>query len=168
MWTHKGSGETNVSAHFLWTGFNPLKLAPSNRRLPLPQCFRSHEKEKRRAIWSASERGRAWVLHAIGFHCNGRNGEGSQSCLWANSSPDSGKEGPTLQPSHWLDAMCAEFQLIEIGNHVPPWGSISIPQQTGQCWDWTGHQWGNDSPLTINSHTDINHLLPFTSTVSVR
>ena len=27
--------------------FNPL--APSNRRLPLPQCFRSHEREKRRA-----------------------------------------------------------------------------------------------------------------------
>ena len=27
--------------------FNPL--APSNHRLPLPQCFRSHEKEKRRA-----------------------------------------------------------------------------------------------------------------------
>ena len=48
-------------------------------------------------------------------------------------SPDSGKEGTNPTPSHWLDAMCAEFQLIEIGNHVPPWGSISIPQQTGQC-----------------------------------
>ena len=42
-------------------------------------------------------------------------------------------EGPTLQPSHWLNAMCAEFQLIEIGNHVPPWGPRSIPQQIGQC-----------------------------------
>ena len=73
-----------------------------------------------------SERGGAWVLHAIGIHCNGRNGEGSQSCLWANSSSDCGKDGPTLQPSHWLDAMRAEFQLIEISNHVPPWGPIYV------------------------------------------
>ena len=56
-----------------------------------------------------SERGGAWVLHAIGIHRNGRNGDGSQSCLWVNSGFDCNKEGPTLQPSHWLDAMCAEF-----------------------------------------------------------
>ena len=31
---------------FRYTGFNPL--VPSNRRLSLPQCFRSHEREKRR------------------------------------------------------------------------------------------------------------------------
>ena len=62
----------------------------------------------------------------------GRNGEGSQSCLWANSDFDCYEEGPTLKPSHRLDAMCAEFQLIAIGNHVPPWGPSSIPQQTGQ------------------------------------
>ena len=56
-----------------------------------------------------SERGGAWVLHAIGIHRNGRNGDGSRSCLWVNSGFDCNKEGPTLQPSHWLDAMCAEF-----------------------------------------------------------
>ena len=44
---------------------------------------------------------------------------------------------------HWLDVMCAEFQLIEIGNHVPPWGPSSRP------------------------YTDINHFLLFTSTDSV-
>ena len=47
-----------------------------------------------------------------------RNEEGSRSCLWTNSSSDCSKEGPTLQPSHLLDAMCAEFQLIEIGNRA--------------------------------------------------
>ena len=59
--------------------------------------------------------------------------EGGHSCLWANSSFDCDKEGPTLQSRHWLDVMCAEFQLTEIGNHVPLRGPISIPQQTGQC-----------------------------------
>ena len=49
------------------------------------------------------------------------------------SSFDCDKEGPTLQASHWLDVICTEFQLIEIGNRVPPWGPSSIPQQTGQC-----------------------------------
>ena len=108
--------------------FNPL--APSNCCFPLPQCFRSHKKEKRGYVQRVRE-----VEHGsftpIGIHGNGKNGEGSQSCLWANSSLDCDKEGPTLQPSHWLDAMCAEFQLIEIGNHVSPWGPSSIPQQTG-------------------------------------
>ena len=32
-----------------------------------------------------------------------------------------------------LDAMCAEFQLIEIGNLLTPWGPSSIAQQTDQC-----------------------------------
>jgi len=39
-----------------------------------------------------------------------------------------------LQPSHWLDAMCAEFQLIEISNHVPSWAPSSIPQQTSHIY----------------------------------
>ena len=40
-------GDRRQYAFFDVRVFNPL--APSNRRLPLPQCFRSHEKEKRRA-----------------------------------------------------------------------------------------------------------------------
>ena len=40
-------GDRRQCAFFDVRVFNPL--APSNRRLPLPQCFRSHEKEKRRA-----------------------------------------------------------------------------------------------------------------------
>ena len=35
--------------------------------------------------------------------------------------------------SHVIGWMCAEFQLIEIGDHVPPWDPSSIPQQTSQC-----------------------------------
>ena len=74
---------------------NPL--APSNCRLSLPQCLCSHEREKRRAYdQQVRDQGGAWVLHALGVHHDGRNGEGSQSHLWADSRIDCNEEGSIL------------------------------------------------------------------------
>ena len=47
-------GRPTSVRNFWCTGFNPL--APSNRRLPLPQCFQTHEKEKERRTISKWER----------------------------------------------------------------------------------------------------------------
>ena len=44
-------------------------------------------------------------------------GKGKEAKLPMGSF-DCDKEGPTLQSRHWLDVMCAEFQLIEIDNHA--------------------------------------------------
>ena len=112
--------------------FNPL--APSNRWPTLPQCFRSHEREKRRAYEQRVREVEHDSFTPLAFAATGGMGKAA-NITCARIVSNCGEERAALQPGDWMATLCAELQSVEISHHVPWWYPCPILCKTSQLPD---------------------------------